>query len=353
LFTYAAEDDSGKLRPSPLLSEMGIERVDAAGLLPAMQPNELISFELQVDDGELPALPSHEVAGGAAVLKLQAACGFLAFAELRLRATEPKRSDMGIDAGEGGSMLHRALQYFWKEVKTQEALRLMGPVDRDRILTSAIDAAMSRRLRVRDGWDRAYLALVKQRLHSVLQQWMDQELRRGPFCVSDVERKELVTVGPLTLEVRVDRIDAVGDGVFFVDYKTGYAANPKQWEGPRPDDPQLPLYTLLTEVEELKGVAFAKVRTGSGMKWMGYQAEEGILPTSRTNVMDMTSLVEQWREVLTQLAEDFAAGNAEVQPKSYEQNCTHCAQRILCRVDPASLQPAAENVEDEVENGDG
>jgi hypothetical protein len=69
--------------------------------------------------------------------------------------------------------------------------------------------------------------------------------------------------------------------------------------------------------------------------------------------MDMTSLVEQWREVLTQLAEDFAAGNAEVQPKSYEQNCTHCAQRILCRVDPASLQPAAENVEDEVENGDG
>jgi ATP-dependent helicase/DNAse subunit B len=287
------------------------------------------------------------------VLKLQAACGFLAFAELRLRATEPKRADMGLDAGESGSMLHRALQYFWKKVKTQETLRLMSRADRDRILASSIDAALSRRLHVRDGWDRAYLALQKQRLHSVLQQWLDQELRRGPFSVSDVERKELVTVGPLTLEVRVDRIDAVGEGVFFVDYKTGYAADPKQWAGPRPDDPQLPLYTLLTEAEELKGVAFAKVRAGREMKWLGYQAEEGILPTSRANVMDMASLVEQWRKTLTRLAEDFAAGKADVLPKSYEQNCTHCAQRILCRVDPASLQPAAENVEDEVENGDG
>ncbi len=353
LFTYAAEDGAGKVRPSPLLSEMGIERVDASDLISSSQPDKLISFEREVDDGELPALPSHEVAGGATVLKLQAACGFLAFAELRLRATEPKRTDMGLDAGESGSMLHRALQYFWKEVKTQEALRSMGRLDRDRILTSAIDAALSRRLHVRDGWDYAYLALVKQRLHSVLQEWMDQELRRGPFCISDLERTELVTVGPLTLGVRVDRIDAVGEGVFFVDYKTGYAANPKQWEGPRPDDPQLPLYTLLTEAEELKGVAFAKVRAGSGMKWMGYQAEEGILPTSRTNVRDMTSLVEQWRETLTRLAEDFAAGKADVQPKSYEQNCTHCAQRILCRVDPASLQPAAEAVEDEGEDRDG
>jgi probable DNA repair protein len=353
LFTYAAEDDAGQLRPSPLLSEIGIEPVDAARLIPAMQPDEVIPIERDIDDVELPALPSPAVAGGAAVLKLQAACGFLAFAELRLRATEPKRADIGLDAGESGSMLHRALQYFWKEVRAQETLRLMGRVDRERILASAIDAAMSRRLRARDGWDRAYLALQKQRLRSLLQQWLDQELRRGPFSVSDVERKELVTVGPLTLEVRVDRIDAVGEGVFFVDYKTGYAADPKQWAGPRPDDPQLPLYTLLTEPEELKGVAFAKVRNGRDMKWLGYQAEEGILPSSRENVMDMGSLMEQWREVLTRLAEDFATGKADVQPKSYEQNCTCCAQRILCRIDPTSLRPVAEDVDEEVEDVDG
>lgn len=353
LFASAAEDDAGKLRPSPLLSEFEIERVNPESLITTAPVAAGITLEKMVDDCALPALPSLEIAGGAAVLKLQAACGFLAFAELRLRATEPKRADLGLDTGESGSMLHRALQSFWKEVTSQEALRLMERIERDRILTKAVDAAVSRRLRPSDNWDREYLTLLKQRLYSVLQQWLDHELRRGPFTVRAVERQELITVGPLTLNVRMDRIDTVDHGVFLVDYKTGYAADPKQWDGPRPDDPQLPLYTLLAETEALKGLAFAKVRAGSGMKWLGYQAEEGILPTSRSNVANMTSLVEKWRETLTQLAEDFATGRADVEPKSYQKNCTRCPQRLLCRVDPVSLQTAPDSLDEEPEDVDG
>jgi ATP-dependent helicase/DNAse subunit B len=259
---------------------------------------------------------------------------------------------MGLDAGESGSLLHRVLQYFWRETKTQDRLRLMSPTDRDDILMRAIDSALPSRLQLRDGWDRAYLGLLKHRLRSVLQQWLEQELRRGPFTVSDVERKELVTIGPLTLEVRVDRVDSVGGGLFFIDYKTGADVDPKQWAGPRPDDPQLPLYTLLAETDELKGVAFAKVRAGRDMKWQGYQAEEGILPLSRskTNIRDIASLAEEWRKVLTQLAEDFAAGQAGVNPKSFEVNCTRCAQRLLCRIDPSSLKGFAEEIREEAED---
>jgi ATP-dependent helicase/nuclease subunit B len=151
--------------------------------------------------------------------------------------------------------------------------------------------------------------------------------------------------------VRVDRIDSVGDGVFFIDYKTGYDAHPKQWEGERPDDPQLPLYTLLPEAEELKGVAFARVRTGRDMKWMGYQAEDGILPASRSkgNVRELGPLVDEWRETLTRLAEDFASGKADVHPKSFEINCARCAQRLLCRLDPASLLGMVEEEEEDVD----
>ena len=355
LFTSAAEDGSGKLRPSPLLVEMEIEQMDAEALVPPAESVEAVAVERDVDDDELPALPSNEVAGGAAVLKLQAACGFLAFAELRLRATEPKSGDMGLDAGESGSMLHRTLQHFWKEVKTQEALRLKSRAERDEILARSIDAALPRKLQVRDEWDRAYLALQKERLRSVLQQWLEEELKRGPFTVLAVEQDQVVTVGPLTLNVRMDRIDKVGEGVFFVDYKTGYAADPKQWIGERPDDPQLPLYTLLPEVEELKGVAFAKVRTGRDMKWLGYQEEEGILPASRSkaNVRDLALLMEEWRGTLTQLAEDFAAGRADVRPKSFEVNCTRCAQRLLCRIDPTSLLSTADEDDEELEDMDG
>jgi len=225
----------------------------------------------------------------------------------------------------------------------------MSWTDRDELLMRAIDAALPSRLQLHDGWDRAYLWLQKHRLRSVLQQWLEQELRRGPFAVSDVERKELVTVGPLTLEVRVDRVDTVAEGLFFVDYKTGADVDPKQWSGLRPDDPQLPLYTLLAEADELKGVAFARVRAGRDMKWHGYQAEEGILPPSRskTNIRDLASLAAEWRDVLTQLAEDFAAGKAEVHPKSFEINCTRCAQRLLCRIDPSSLGEFAEELNEE------
>ena len=352
LFCHAAEDENGKLRPSPILDEVRIKSVNAAELNLCAQPFDQVDSEIVADDGELPPLPSYEVGGGASVLKLQAACGFLAFAELRLRATEPRTGTMGLDAGESGSLLHRVLQYFWRETKTQDRLRLMSWADRDEMLERAIDSALPSRLQLHDGWDRAYLSLQKHRLRSVLQQWLEQELRRGPFAVSDVERKELVTVGPLTLEVRVDRVDTVGEGLFFVDYKTGADVDPKQWSGPRPDDPQLPLYTLLAEADELKGVAFAKVRAGRDMKWHGYQAQEGILPLSRskTNIRDIASLAEEWRHVLTQLAEDFAAGKAEVHPKSFEINCTRCAQRLLCRIDPSSLGEFAEEVSEEAED---
>lgn len=344
LFTCSAEDESGKLRPSPLLEEMGIERVEAGRLVGNMRTVESIVVEKVIDEDELAALPSQEVGGGAKVLKLQAACGFLAFAELRLRATEPESGDMGLDAGESGSMLHRTLQYFWSKVETQDALRLKSWKEREQILERALEEAMPRRLKVRDGWDRAYMTLQKDRLRSLLQQWLEEELRRGPFAVLAVEKDEIVTVGPLTLKVRMDRIDKVGEGVFFVDYKTGYAADRKQWNGDRPDEPQLPLYTLLTETDELKGVAFAKVRTGRDMKWSGYQSEEGILPTSRSkaNVRDLTWLVDEWRGSLTQLAADFATGRADVRPKNFEVNCIHCAQRLLCRIERASVQSNVE-----------
>ncbi len=349
LFTSAEEDGSGKLRVSPVVAELGVETVAAEELVRVGRGEEVVALESVVDGEALPGLPSGAVGGGSNVLKLQAACGFLAFAELRLRAREPESGGLGLDAGESGSVLHKAMQAFWRGVKTQERLKAMAAGEREARLVEAIDASLPKRLRAESGWDLAYVEVVKERLRVVLRQWLEMELERGPFEVIAVEQDQEVTVGPLTLSVRMDRVDRVGDGVFFVDYKTGYAAEPKQWEGERPDDPQLPLYALLPEAGELKGMAFAKVRAGSGMKWVGYQAEEGILPGSRSkaNVRDMEALVEAWRGTLTVLAEDFANGRAEVKPKSYAVNCARCGQRLLCRLDPATLLGAEDEGDEE------
>jgi ATP-dependent helicase/nuclease subunit B len=288
------------------------------------------------------------VKGGASVLKLQAACGFLAFAQLRLMAGEPEIGELGFDALESGSVLHEAMQIFWKATETQDALRRMTAGERDARLMEAIDASLPKRLRAESGWDLAYVEVVKQRFLQVLRQWLEMELQRGPFRVVSAEEKQEIPVGPLTLSVRMDRIDQVEGGFVLVDYKSGASGDPKEWEGDRPDDAQLPLYALQYQPEELKGMVFAKVRVGKEMKWTGVQAEAGILPKATAkNTRDIGALVEEWSGTLTVLAEDFARGRAEVRPKSYAVNCARCGQRLLCRLDPTTLLAAEDDGDDE------
>jgi hypothetical protein len=55
------------------------------------------------------------------------------------------------------------------------------------------------------------------------------------------------------------------------------------------------------------------------------------------NAASLATQVEDWREVLTALAEDFHSGEARVDPKQYPKTCEHCEQRLLCRLDPATL----------------
>ena len=48
---------------------------------------------------------------------------------------------------------------------------------------------------------------------------------------------------------------------------------------------------------------------------------------------------------LENLARDFAAGKADVSPKEFPFTCTHCQQRLLCRLDVAALTADDEETE--------
>lgn len=338
VFSYAENDDEGRQRLTPVAAQLGWPAETAAGVLASVTAPEHIAAEIISNTTSLPPLPSREVHGGASVLKAQAACGFRAFAEVRLRAAEVEATDLGFDARERGNLLHRVMDSFWTEVRTQSALKQMSTEQRSSLLTRCIDAAFEKSARTISEWDQAYVMLQKQRLRHLLEQWMDFELARAPFEVLAVETTKELSVGPLDLHLRVDRMEHVEnqDGVFLVDYKTGYSAKPQDWLGERPDEPQLPLYALLPEAERLAGVAFAKVRPGDSMEWLGYAAREGLLP-GRNTVKDLPILVDDWRAHLTALAEAFATGDARVRPKEYPVTCAWCSQRLLCRLDPATL----------------
>ena len=57
-----------------------------------------------------------------------------------------------------------------------------------------------------------------------------------------------------------------------------------------------------------------------------------------TEASTLEAQVERWRQVLVKLAEEFAAGDARVQPKHYPKTCEFCRQRLLCRLDVSLLE---------------
>lgn len=349
-FSAHPEDSETAPRFAQRISQLAGQEFAPQGVVNLAASSEDDLTEVLLDEAPLPPLPARKVRGGARVLQLQAACGFQAFAEIRLGSRSMNSPTPGFDAAESGSVLHRVLDAFWADVKTQRTLRSMTELEREEAIRAAVDEGVSHRVRLRDEWDRQYLSVQKERMRRVLRRWLDLELERSPFVVQARESKAEVLVGPLELEVRLDRLDVLEDGgVVFIDYKTGASASPAAWEGDRPDQPQLPLYSLLAEPEELRGLAFAKIRAGKSMQWTGYAADETIFPRKGTPVHDLAYDAATWRSTLAALAARFAAGDSSVAPKSYADNCVRCAQRLLCRLDVAALTTTDDSEEPEDE----
>jgi hypothetical protein len=229
-------------------------------------------------------------------------------------------------------------------VKTQSALWELPLTEREALLARCIDSALEKTAKLcATPWDTAYLNTQRERLRNLLEPWLDLELKRPPFKVKQSE-KELrdVRIGPLRLNVRVDRVDIGRDGDIIIDYKTG-AAKPGDWLSERPDAPQLPLYAVLSDAEPLEAIAFAQVRAGKDMGLQGFATSEasGIRMPKRQSA-SFEERIEEWRRVLTSLAEDFFNGDARVWPKHFPLTCARCAQRLLCRVEAASFETAAD-----------
>ncbi len=348
VFSYAKETTDGRQRPSPVLEGLGLEELEVAAVEVEHAP---VAVEVVEDRAEIQTLPDRVVRGGAQILQLQAACGFRAFAERRLWATEIEAAGLGLDARESGNVIHRALELFWGEVQTQKKLKAMTQGQQEVLLRQCIVEALRKTAELsRTAWDEAYVEMQRDRLLRLLGPWLDLERARPEFAVKLSEKNfNDVQIGPLRLSVRVDRVDVTAGGDLLIDYKTG-AASPNDWLTDRPDAPQLPLYAVLSE-QEVKGVAFGLVRAGKEMGLKGYAGEDGILVKAARMKMPMEMQMEEWRRVLERLANAFHAGDARVAPKSYPMTCRHCAQRELCRLDVSALELQDDEDGSEVSGG--
>jgi ATP-dependent helicase/nuclease subunit B len=370
VISHAARNRDGELRPSPVIeaAASGIVWKDSTHWrdrlsIPEERHTPAAIEKLEDASGMIP-WPMEQHAGGSDVLKEQAACPFRAFALKRLRAQTLNRSDWGLTASERGEILHRVLENIWSpefgQLHTLEELQAAMRENRlHQIAQTAIAKVFATRLDETPGedtWLRAYLSSEQQRLQIRIEEWLELEAVRAPFEVIACEEElQDVSVGGLKLHLRADRIDQVADYArLLIDYKTGQVAT-TDWKSSRPDDPQLPLYAVFGNVEDVCGVVFARIRAGeTSIAGMVADAKTQLLP----NLTSSSSLVKNpysqgvrdaWSEALLNLAHDFLHGEAAVDPKDGRTTCKHCPLSGLCRIaeqSPPLQETLAESSDD-------
>ena len=304
--------------------------------------------------------PTYEVPGGSSVLSYQSQCAFKAFATARLGAQKWEGAEAGLTAAQRGQLLHAVLHSVWSE--TPEGIRSLTELNNlGAELRTFVESHVQRVLQeemprgVREHMPARYLELEEQRLTRLVTEWLEYERRRLPFDVAATEVAAMPAVAGLTLKLRLDRVDRLSDNsLLVIDYKTG-SVSPRSWDLPRPDDVQLPLYAgfAVPAREEIGGLVFAKVRPGNtAFDGRVAQAQATLNPALKGN----SSLVKnpltpeqlsEWRRAIEQIARDFIAGRADVNPREYPDTCERCGLYTLCRV-----REREDHIdEDEDENG--
>lgn len=323
VLSWPLKEEDRDFSPSPLI--LGVEEKPL--LIPdypryrdlIFQSRQLESFE---DIKAPPVLPG-KVRGGTRVLADQAACPFRAFAKYRLGTEELEEPEAGLDPRDRGKLLHSLMKEIWTRLRGSAALKEnVSPV-----ITQAAAAAVKEM-----GLEGRFAELERERLAKLAREWLEVEARRSPFEVVSTEEKRDIKVAGLQFQSRIDRMDKLADGGHvLIDYKSGRMLSPRQWEGPRPDDPQLPLYAVAAP-EELAAVTFARLVPGE-MRFIGFSREEKTLPqVAPPKDMPWPALLAAWKKDAEALGAAFAAGDARVDPKNELKTCRRCDLQTLCRV---------------------
>ncbi|MGD2130207.1 MAG: PD-(D/E)XK nuclease family protein [Lysobacterales bacterium] len=364
IFSYPARDGSEEQFCSPLIADL--PEVAAEDLPRA--PDAAWAESVRAEGGLEPApeqapipLLQTEVAGGSRVLACQSTCPFRAFAEHRLGARPLERPTAGLGAKRSGTLVHRVLERFWREVESHARLVELDTEALRETVRVAVDSVLEeQRRRSPLTVSPRFAEIEAARLEQRIMDWLDVERGRPPFRAVGFEERRQLDIGGLGLQVFVDRVDELEDGSRVVlDYKTG-KVSPVHWFGERPDDPQLPLYGVACRRDgELAGVAFAEIRA-NGMAFNGVVRDADVLPglpASRSRALkdaaeQWPAVLDEWSEVLERLAGDFAAGEARVDPNRGLNTCRahYCELAPLCRIREALGADAAESEEIE---GDG
>ena len=342
VFSHARAEGDSDLAASPLIADVPGVAPESLGLSAAPTLRAAIRRGARVDsldDARAPAVAAGPQRGGTGLFRDQAACPFRGFAHRRVGSKPLETPRIGLDARDRGNLLHEMLAEVWKTLGSRAALLALPADARRELLAKGADVAITKVKKKRgDALAGRFEALERARLTRLVDEWLEVESARPDFQVLATEAKHPLTYGGVTVEVILDRMDAVAKGRAIIDYKTGECAT-SSWLGDRPDEPQLPMYAL--SGMDVSVVAFGQVKAGR-MAFKGFAREEGLVPDTRLiqddrsrhkgQYRDWSELVEKWRVELEAIGRGFAEGDARVDPKRGPLTCERCDQHTFCRI---------------------
>ena len=349
VFSWAQREGERLLRASPLLA--AIARGQLPPLLPAAIDSPDASVELVKDamvervmDARAPPVGADErIRGGTALLAAQAVCPAWGFYQYRLGATALPTPTFGLDARARGSLLHAALEEFWRG-RGLAWLQALDEFARDAEIRRVVAQALAEfDRRATEPLPPRLRQLEDERLQTLLAVWLEVEARRAVFTVVACEERVDLDIEGLPVRVVIDRIDQLDDGrLVVIDYKSGRSASADSWADPRISEPQLPIYAALAFPDrELAAVALARI-TRDEPGFLGISEGDGLLPEVKSldlqrkryaeeDFPDWETLRRQWAARITELAREVRDGVAAV-VFADEKLLAYCDVRPLLRV---------------------
>ena len=294
---------------------------------------------------------SVRVPSGTRSVELQNMCPFRAYGELRLGSNELDAPEPGVAADMRGRLLHSALEKLWGVLGGSAGLQAHTDEALDVLIARCVEEAAALIMGPqRDEGRPAVNRRECRRAARLIRSLCDVERKRAPFTVQETELERTLQLAGAQLRIRIDRLDALGTGgLAILDYKSGRSI-PGDWYSARPSHPQLLAY-LAAVGDDTVAMATVNV-TAREVRFEGVAANATLLPKVRAVEEGpeaqpgeaWSHWQGQWRARVEQLAADFVAGHAQVDPRP--KACEYCQVVSICRISDASATAVEQNIDD-------